>query len=92
MVVINHNACNDFEQQRMTKTSFSCSPRVLKFYEGKGRSLPVLEIDEDDLAVLVEEVLYVLGSDVGREVPHVDPRLVLSNLGHDEFHEEVRSN
>ena len=46
----------------------------------------ILEVDEDDFSVFVEEVFNILGSDVGREVTHVNPRLVLSNLaGHDEF-------
>ena len=46
----------------------------------------ILEVDEDDFAVFVEEVFNILGSDVGREVAHVNPRLVLSNLAsHDDF-------
>ena len=55
------------------------SPGILEFDKGKRRSPAILEVDEYDLAVLVEEVLDILGSDVGRKVAHVDPRLVLSN-------------
>ena len=51
------------------------SPCVLKLDECEWRPPPVLEVDEDDLAVLVEEVLNVLGPDVGREVAHVDAGL-----------------
>ena len=49
----------------------------------------ILEVDEDDFAIFVEEVFNILGSDVRREVTNVNPRLVLSNLSHDEFLELV---
>lgn len=56
---------------------------VLKLDEGEGRPPPILEIDEDDLAELVEEVLYVLRPDVRREVAHVYPALVVAaSVGH----------
>ena len=46
-------------------------PVILKLYKGEGRAAFVLEVDKDDLAVLVEEILDVSGSDVWRKVPDV---------------------
>ena len=57
------------------------SPVILKLNKSEGRPPPVLEIDEDDLAVLVEEVLDVLAAYVGRQVAHVYPALRVG-LGH----------
>ena len=44
---------------------------ILELHEGERRAALVLEVDEDNLAVLVEEVLHVPCPDVGREVPDV---------------------
>ena len=44
---------------------------ILELHEGERRAALVLEVDEDNLAVLVEQVLHVPGPDVGREVSDV---------------------
>ena len=60
----------------MTLLSSLILPGILKFYKCKGGAPPVLQIYEDNLAVLVEQVLNVLAPDVRGEVTHVDPALV----------------
>ena len=51
---------------------------ILELHEGERRAALVLEVDEDNLAVLVEEVLDVLIPDVRRQVADVDPGLTPS--------------
>ena len=54
-------------------------PAILEFDESKWRSSPVLEVDEDDLAVLVEQVVDVLAPDIWGQVPNIDATLVASS-------------
>lgn len=48
------------------------SPGIVELEEGEGRPLLVLQVQEDDLAVLVEQVLDVLVPDVRRQIADVD--------------------
>lgn len=59
-------------------TPFSYSPTVFKLDEGEGRASAVVEVHVQNLPVLVEEVFQVAGSDVGREVAHVDLTVVVT--------------
>lgn len=55
------------------------SPRVLELHKGEGRSPPpVLQINVPDRSVLVEQVLDVLGANIGRQVPHIDTAVIVS--------------
>ncbi len=65
---------------QVSTVSYLASPRILKLYEGEWRPSPVLEVDEDDLAVLVEQVVHVLGTDVRRQVANVDASLAHAGL------------
>lgn len=60
------------------------SPGVLKLDEGERRApAAVLEVDVADGPVLVEDVLDVLGADVGGQIPHVDAAVVVAGWAAD---------
>ena len=53
-------------------------PWILELDERKWRSSSVLQVDEGDLAELVEQILDVFRADVRRQVSDVDAALVAS--------------
>ena len=58
------------------------SPGILELHECERWTTPVLQINEDNLAVLVKQVLHVLAADVRRQVAHVDPALLATTARH----------
>jgi len=52
--------------------------RIFELDESEGRPTLILQIDEGDFAVFVEQILDVLGANIGREIAHVDAAVAAS--------------
>ncbi len=67
-------------------------PWIVELDESKRGPALVLQVDEVDLAKLVEEILDVLGTNVRRKVPDVDAAIVvvLRHVWSQEYDDEQR--